>query len=123
MIYIRKTSPFLSSCSTSWSSSASFLEPWALCSFSFFRNGTLDGISIDKNFVRNVHADKHSRKSVLDILALAKSLDLEVVGEGIESEEQNQFLRENGCHIVQGYLYARAMAREDALTLLRQSRN
>lgn len=82
----------------------------------------IDGISIHREYVRTVLTDKYSRKNVLNIIGLAKSLDLEVFGEGVENEEQNQFLRENGCHIIQGYFYGRALNREDALAYVKKSR-
>lgn len=88
----------------------------------YLKEFPVDGISINRDFIRSLLSDKYSRKNVLNILGLAKSLDLEVVAEGVESEEQNQFLRENGCHIVQGYLYGRALPREDALAFINNHR-
>jgi EAL domain-containing protein (putative c-di-GMP-specific phosphodiesterase class I) len=51
-------------------------------------------------------------------VALAHSLDLGIVAEGIENERQTQLLRDLGCHVGQGYLYGRALDANDATRLL-----
>jgi len=68
-----------------------------------------DTFKIDRSFVSGVGSDQHSRSIVQTILAMAKSLDYEVVAEGVETLEQQSFLMENGCAIAQGFLFARPM--------------
>jgi EAL domain-containing protein (putative c-di-GMP-specific phosphodiesterase class I) len=64
---------------------------------------------IDRSFVSGLAGDQHSRSIVQTILAMAKSLNYEVVAEGVETEDQRIFLTENGCTTAQGYLFGRPM--------------
>ena len=64
---------------------------------------------IDRSFVSGVGTDHHSRSIVQTILAMARSLNYEVVAEGVETLDQQTFLVENGCAIAQGFLFARPM--------------
>ena len=64
---------------------------------------------IDRSFVSGLAGDQHSRSIVQTILAMAKSLNYEVVAEGVETEDQRAFLTDNGCTTAQGYLFARPM--------------
>lgn len=67
---------------------------------------------IDRSFISGLADDHHSRSIVQTILAMAKSLNYEVVAEGVETEEQHVFLAENGCTTAQGFLFARPMPAE-----------
>ncbi|QFS96086.1 Cyclic di-GMP phosphodiesterase Gmr [Labrenzia sp. THAF191b] len=67
---------------------------------------------IDRSFISGLADDHHSRSIVQTILAMAKSLNYEVVAEGVETEEQHAFLAENGCTTAQGFLFARPMPAE-----------
>ena len=57
--------------------------------------------------LRPVPGDAEDASLVQAIMAMARSLDLEVVAEGVETAEQLDFLRSLGCELVQGYLYSR----------------
>jgi EAL domain-containing protein (putative c-di-GMP-specific phosphodiesterase class I) len=63
-----------------------------------------------------VLTDSNDAAIVRTILALAKSMDLVAVAEGVETEGQRQFLLDNGCTVFQGYLFGRPVAL-DKLTL------
>jgi EAL domain-containing protein (putative c-di-GMP-specific phosphodiesterase class I) len=75
-------------------------------------------LKVDKSFMDGVPHDRKSMEMVRAILQMAKSLDLEVVAEGIETEDQLQVLADAGCHFGQGFLFARPMASEDLLAYL-----
>ena len=74
------------------------------------KNLTVDQIKIDRTFVRNLMTEVGDRAIVKSIIALGRSLGLQVVAEGVESEEQERLLREFGCDLLQGYLYARPLS-------------
>ncbi|AYC28870.1 EAL domain-containing protein [Paenisporosarcina cavernae] len=69
----------------------------------------VDRLKIDRFFIDRIGNDPKSEAILRSIIHLAESLSCEVVAEGVETEEQVQFLRENGCAIVQGYLVDRAL--------------
>ena len=73
------------------------------------KNLTVHQIKIDRTFVRNLMTEVGDRAIVKSIVALGRSLGLQVVAEGVESREQQQLLREFGCDLLQGYLYARPL--------------
>ena len=77
------------------------------------KNLTVHQIKIDRTFVRNLMTEVGDRAIVKSIIALGRSLGLQVVAEGVENREQQQLLREFGCDLLQGYLYARPMAAAD----------
>ena len=65
-----------------------------------------DVFKIDRSFVSGTPSDQQSNAIVEMILSMATTLDMQIVGEGIETPEQADFLRRKGCHIGQGYLYS-----------------
>lgn len=68
----------------------------------------LDIIKIDQQFVRGLSSDRHAPAIVEMILAMAESLNFEVVAEGVETEWDAEFLSRRRCHIGQGFLYGAA---------------
>ena len=62
-------------------------------------------LKIDQSFVRNVHKETNDHEIVRAIIAMARSLELTVVAEGVENQEQEDSLRNLGCEWLQGYLY------------------
>ncbi|WP_151638920.1 putative bifunctional diguanylate cyclase/phosphodiesterase [Noviherbaspirillum aerium] len=70
----------------------------------------LDKLKIDRSFTDNLETNE-SGKSIADtILGIGRALDLQVVGEGIESEEAMNYLRDHGCNQVQGHLFSKPLA-------------
>lgn len=69
----------------------------------------VDRIKIDRSFVSRCDIDGTSRAVTSAIIALAHSLDIEVIAEGVESEEQAQMLKEMSCSQAQGYFYSRPL--------------
>jgi len=73
------------------------------------KNLTVSQIKVDRTFVRNLVTEVGDRAIVKSIIALGRSLGLQVVAEGVETVEQQQMLQEFGCDLLQGYLYARPL--------------
>ncbi len=80
----------------------------------------INTIKIDKEFIRHLATDKHSRAIVSKIVSLAKSLDLEIIAEGVEKDDQNQILIKMGCDIIQGYLISKGVSFEESIELMNQ---
>ncbi|MGV7207711.1 EAL domain-containing protein [Oxalobacteraceae bacterium A2-2] len=91
-------------------------------SLSYLKRFPVDIIKIDRSFVRDVPMDADDAAIITAIIALAHSLRLEVVAEGVETEAQAQFLRGRHCDLLQGYLLSPAVPAEQfaALVLERQ---
>src|SRR5262249_38640645 len=80
----------------------------------------LDVLKLDQAFVRNMHRDEGAATIVKAILALAKSLKLSVVAEGVETEAQRKFLESHGCDYAQGYLIGAAVPANEGIGLARR---
>jgi EAL domain-containing protein (putative c-di-GMP-specific phosphodiesterase class I) len=78
-------------------------------SLAYLHRLPLDLLKIDKSFVRNMHTCSETREIVRTIIALAQSLNLDVVAEGVETPEQQQLLFEMRSTHAQGYLYSKPM--------------
>jgi len=78
-----------------------------------------DRLKIDRSFVRDLHTDASDRALVRAIIAMARSLKLEVVAEGVETQAQLAFLREHRCDEFQGYLVAAPMNADALVPSLR----
>ncbi|MGH3116622.1 MAG: putative bifunctional diguanylate cyclase/phosphodiesterase [Gaiellales bacterium] len=78
-------------------------------SLSYLVRFPFDCIKIDRSFIAGVPHVSTSATVVTAIISLARSLGIEVVAEGVETGDQVEFLKERGCRIAQGYLFARPM--------------
>ena len=78
----------------------------------------IDTLKIDRSFVSGLAPDEPKGAIVRTVLTLARTLGLEAVGEGVETEEELAFLRESGCELAQGYLMAAPLSAEAVTKLL-----
>ncbi|MCQ8104665.1 EAL domain-containing protein [Methylomonas sp. SURF-2] len=81
-----------------------------------------DKLKIDKSFVANIMRDADDAAIVLAIISIAKILKFKVIAEGVETEQQANYLLQHDCDEAQGYLFGKPMAAEDFAGLLAQSR-
>lgn len=78
----------------------------------------IDTLKIDRSFVSGIQADSRNSKVVSAILALAHSLNLEIVAEGVEVQAELDYLSERNCDVVQGYLLGRPLCTASMQELL-----
>jgi len=85
-------------------------------SLAYLSQFPIDKLKIDRAFVKGI-PDTDDGVIASGIIILANLLNLKVIAEGVETEEQLQFLKENGCHEIQGYYYSPPVAPEKVVTL------
>ncbi|MCB1139754.1 MAG: EAL domain-containing protein [Leptospiraceae bacterium] len=87
-------------------------------SLTYLKKFPVNSVKIDREFVMSIPHNSDDAAIVSAILAMGKSLGLEVVAEGVETEEQLNFLRERNCEYAQGYLISRPLPAAEARTFL-----
>lgn len=87
---------------------------------SFLKQVDIDRIKIDQSFIQNILINRSDEVIIQAIIEMAKSLDLEVLAEGVETQEQVDFIRLNGCQTVQGYFFGKPMSVEDIDRLVKK---
>ena len=90
-------------------------------SLSYLKSLPLDKIKIDKSFVQDVLDDDDDATIVRAIIQLGKSLNMQVIAEGVETLEQERYIIAEGCHEGQGYLYSKPLPAREVTSLLKQS--
>ena len=89
-------------------------------SLSYLKRFPVDIIKIDRSFVRDVPQDADDAAIISAIIALAHSLRLEVVAEGVETEAQLQFLKGRECDLLQGFYLSPAVPADQFAELVRR---
>lgn len=82
-------------------------------SLAYLKRLPVDVLKIDQSFVNDIPNDEEDVAIVHAVIALAKSMNLEVIAEGVETIEQKNFLVESGCSHIQGYFYSRPISATD----------
>jgi diguanylate cyclase (GGDEF)-like protein len=89
-------------------------------SMSYLKTFPINSLKVDRSFVRDLPHNAEDAAITKAIIAMAKSLKMEIVAEGIETSEQNDFLRAHGCDKSQGYYYSRPVPAAQIVQLLRR---
>jgi EAL domain-containing protein (putative c-di-GMP-specific phosphodiesterase class I) len=88
-------------------------------SMSLMKQLPIDTIKIDRSFIRDLPDDSEDRAIAQAIISMGKALGMTVVAEGVETPEQEAFLRSHGCDEMQGFLFSKPLADEQLADLLR----
>ncbi|MEE9609584.1 MAG: EAL domain-containing protein [Myxococcota bacterium] len=89
-------------------------------SLSYLKGFPVDTVKIDRSFIRDMTTDPDDAALTAAIISMAKALNLKVVAEGVETEEQLEFLQRHGCDEAQGYLFSRPLPGDEATEFLRR---
>lgn len=86
-------------------------------SLSYLKHFPIDCIKIDRSFIRDITSDQNDASIVKAIIAMARSLRLKVIAEGVETREQLDYLMSEGCHEVQGFFLGKPMSGKELAAL------
>jgi len=88
-------------------------------SLSTLKRFPLSRLKIDRSFITDIPDDADDMAITSAIVSLARMLELDVIAEGVETEEQARFLSQAGCHAIQGYLFSRPIPAEEMTRVMR----
>jgi EAL domain-containing protein (putative c-di-GMP-specific phosphodiesterase class I) len=89
-------------------------------SLSYLHRYPIKALKIDRSFISRIGVALHNDTIVEAIIALAQSLHLHVLAEGVETPAQVEFLRKRGCRVAQGFLFSRPVDADRLTELLEQ---
>ena len=87
-------------------------------SMAYLRSFPAKTLKIDQSFIKDIHTDKTADAILRSMVELAKNMQMDVVAEGIETSQQETFVRAVGCQYAQGYLLGRPIPADDLRTLM-----
>jgi len=87
-------------------------------SLSYLSRFPLDELKIDRSFVIDYDKSENDASLIIAIIAMARSMKLKLVAEGVETHEQYHFLRQHGAHVIQGYLFSKPVPVDELKPLL-----
>ncbi|MFV1985329.1 MAG: EAL domain-containing protein [Thiohalomonadales bacterium] len=90
-------------------------------SMSYLKKFPLDILKIDRSFIKDLPHDQKDSAIVIAIAAMAKGLSLEIIAEGIETAEQNAFIKKVGCQCMQGFYLQKPVAAASILKIIKQA--
>lgn len=92
-------------------------------SLSYLKRYPVHTLKMDKSFVDHVAEDEEDAAFAKMVIGIAKSLNLDLIAEGVEDEDQLEFLRREGCRQIQGFYFSKPLSPENALAYLKEHYN
>lgn len=89
-------------------------------SLKYLKELPIDGIKIDRSFVKDIGIDRNDETIIDAMLSMASSLGMYCIAEGVETEQQLAFFSQRGCYLIQGYLFGKPMPAAQLLHQLQQ---
>ena len=80
---------------------------------------TVETLKIDKSFIDIIMTDVQGAKIIDSIINMAHTINMKVVAEGVETQEQLDYLQQNNCDIIQGYIFSQPITAQKAFELLK----
>ena len=90
-------------------------------SLSYLKRFPIDSVKIDRSFIRDIPGDADDAAITQAIIAMAHGLRITVIAEGVETREQLEFLRDNGCDEIQGHYFSKAVPPDEFVRLLEEN--
>ncbi len=90
-------------------------------SLAYLKRLPVDKLKIDRSFIKDLPHNDEDRAITKAVIALAQSLKLTIIAEGVEKREQLDYLKSNGCHAIQGYYYSKAIAKDEMATYIKKA--
>ncbi|MBL0709440.1 MAG: EAL domain-containing protein [Colwellia sp.] len=87
-------------------------------SLAYLKKLPIDKLKIDRAFIKDLPDDDEDAGITRAVIALAKSLNLKLIAEGVETQEQKDFIVDNGCHNIQGYFYSKPIPADEMRAFL-----
>ena len=91
-------------------------------SLAYLKRLPVDVLKIDRSFIKDLPTDEEDCAISKAVIALASSLNLAIIAEGVENAAQVEFLLKNDCHIIQGFYYSKALSSDDMERFIRENK-
>ena len=89
-------------------------------SLSYLKQFPIHTLKMDKSFIDHVTDDEEDASFARMVIGIAKSMNLDLIAEGVESESQLQFLKDEGCRLIQGFYFSKPLSAEKARDYLQE---